>query len=534
MKYQGLSGTIYEIEEKRLAGGGEGNIYALIRNENQVAKIFKEGKRDALREEKLRLMMLEKLSEKQIRQITWPQDVIYDQNGFAGYIMPKLVNASSLTELYTEEKYDLRFRLMAAANLCAAIDTVHQMGQVCGDLNPQNIFVNLNQSDRRNGFMVTLVDTDSYHFTANDVTYRCEVGLGEFIAPELQNKMSPKFDLKTVLLPSYTRETDLFALAVHIFCLLMNGCHPFACATEASPGESNISQMTAGKKADSIVCPQPIDNIKNGFFPFYEKRQGIVIPIYAPEFESLPDKIRSMFIRTFVDGYKEPSGRATALEWLQVLHTSLNSVRECSKSENHYYFDHVRECPLCKMEERLISRRGIHPSPPPPIPAPAPPPPVPPQPPNGGGTGGGVKIHEKLPRKYQIGSVIMFICAVIVLYGEFEFGGVLGEAIRRVLTIIPIDIGSELAGMIGYGISGGAYIHIGVLLQKTQLRGKGLLVFYSILLGISLMIYDGYYLQGPILLVILHLFLWLGEFIGFILLIMKCGDWKKKQITIYI
>lgn len=353
MKYQGLSGVIYEVEEKRLAGGGEGNVHAISGNGRQVAKIFKESRRDTWREEKLRLMMQEKLSEKQIEQVTWPQDVIYDQNGFAGYIMPKLVKSSSLTELYTEEKYDLRFRLMAASNLCAAIDTVHKMGQVCGDLNPQNIFVNLDKNDRKNGFRVTLVDTDSYHFTAKGNTYRCEVGLGEFIAPELQKKMSAGCDLKNVPLPSYTRETDLFALAVHIFCLLMNGCHPFACAKDTSPSRSNISQMTAGRKEDSIVCPQPIENIRNGFFPFYNKRDGIVVPVYAPEFGSLPDEVRAMFIRTFVDGYTEPAKRVTASEWQQVLYQLSGRIRQCSKVVGDYYFDHVLECPFCKVRENL-------------------------------------------------------------------------------------------------------------------------------------------------------------------------------------
>lgn len=361
MKYQGLSGVIYEVEEKRIAGGGEGNIHAVIGNDEQVAKIFKENKRDACREEKLRLMIQEKLSDWQLRQVTWPQDVIYDQNGFAGYIMPKLVNSSSLTELYTEEKYDLRYRLLAAINLCAAIDTVHQMGQVCGDLNPQNIFVNLDKNDRKNGFRITLVDTDSYHFVKNGSTYRCDVGLGEFIAPELQNKMSAGCDLKTVPLPSYSRETDLFALAVHIFYLLMNGCHPFACAKDAEPGKSNIGQMAAGKAVDSNVCPQPIENIKNGFFPFYEKRQGVVIPVYAPEFESLPAEVRSMFIRTFVDGYREPSRRVTAAEWWRVLRGLLERIRQCSKVVDDYYFDHVAECPLCEIRRRLV------PPPPPPV-----------------------------------------------------------------------------------------------------------------------------------------------------------------------
>lgn len=358
MIYQGISGTIYEIGE-RLAGGGEGSIYAIEKNDLQVAKIFKPERRNAQREEKLRLMVLKKLEEKQLQQITWPQDVIYDRNGFAGYVMPKLKKASSLTELYSADKYDLRFRLLAAINLCAAVDTVHEMGQVCGDLNPQNICINLDKEDK-DGFKVTLVDTDSYHFTANEKTYRCEVGLGEFIAPELQNKMAG-LDLKSVSLPSYTRQTDLFALAVHIFYLLMNGCHPFACAGDSSPKDSNIVQMTAEAKENSVVTPQPIENIKSGFFPFYGKREGIVIPIYAPEFESLPYRIQKMFIRSFVDGYREPSKRVSASEWKEALSDLSRSIKKCSSVEKHYYFDHVNECPLCKVNRKIKSILGKQP-----------------------------------------------------------------------------------------------------------------------------------------------------------------------------
>lgn len=358
MKYQGISGIIYDVEEKRLAGGGEGNIHAIIGNSKQVVKIFKENKRDGHREEKLRLMIQKKLTELELQQITWPQDIIYDLSGFVGYVMPKLENDSSLTELYSAPKYDLRFRLLAAVNLCVAIDTVHKMGQVCGDLNPQNIFVNLDKNDRENGFKITLVDTDSYHFTANGNTYRCQVGLGEYIAPELQNKMVGGRDLKSVPLPSYTRQTDLFALAVHIFYLLMNGCHPFACAKDKKPEVSNMSQLNGGEHTDSSVLPQPVENIKNGFFPFYEKRQGIVIPIYAPEFASMPDQIKKMFIRTFVDGYSEPSKRVTALEWQQALSSLSGNIKMCTVVTNHYYFDHTSDCPLCKVDRKIESVLG--------------------------------------------------------------------------------------------------------------------------------------------------------------------------------
>ena len=352
MTYQGISGAIYDIEEKRLAGGGEGDIHAIVGNSKQVAKIFKTDKRDAQREQKLKLMVqMNKFTESQLKHITWPQDVIYNQAGFIGYVMPKVKKVSSLTALYSESDYDLRYRLFAAINLCAALDDVHAAGQICGDLNPQNICINLDKNGGDDKFQVTLVDTDSYHFVVGETTYRCEVGLQDYLAPEIQKKVSGEMTLKNVSLPTYTRETDLFALAVHIFTLLMNGCHPFACAKETNRQESDIEQMSVTNNRDSVVAPQPIENIKDGFFPFYNKRKGITIPVYAPEFSILPKTIQDMFIRTFVEGYDNPLRRPSAIEWQNVLMSYLNKMVQCDK--NHYYFDNSVECPFCKINVNI-------------------------------------------------------------------------------------------------------------------------------------------------------------------------------------
>ena len=352
MIFQGLNQTSYDIYEDKIASGGEGTLHRIQGDDKHIAKIFKVDKRDAQREEKLRFMVQHRLSEEQLKQVTWPQDVIYDKDGFAGYIMPKIEYVSSLTEIYTSNIYDLRYRVLAAVNLCAAIDTVHEMGWVCGDLNPRNICINLNERDKDNAFKVTLVDTDSYHFTSGEKTYRCEVGQGEYIAPELQNKLGNDYDLRTVPLPSYTRETDLFALAVHIFYLLMNGCHPFACAKESNRKESNLPQMTGENTKESCVAPQLVENIQVGFFPFYEKKDGLVIPAYAPEFDYLPQKIRELFIRTFVEGHREAKNRVSAIEWKEELTPLLDNLVKCSSDSGHYYFEVGKGCPLCRVERK--------------------------------------------------------------------------------------------------------------------------------------------------------------------------------------
>lgn len=358
MQYRGLRGEIYNVDTQKLAGGGEGSIHNVIGNDLLVAKIFRLDKRNHEREEKLCYMVQNPMTKEQLSYITWPLDVLYDMNGFAGYIMQKVNNMQSLTALYSEEKYDLRYRLLAAYNVCVAIDAIHEAGQICGDLNPQNILINLDSSDEINAFHVTLVDVDSYHVVTPTKTYRCEVGLPDYLAPEIQNKMVNGVTLRNASLPTYTQETDLFALAVHIFCLLMNGCHPFACAKRVNGNlYDTMGQMRENSNRNSVVAPQPIDNIKVGYFPFFHHKDNITVPVYAPLFDDLPEDIRLLFIKTFVEGYKKPEQRATTDEWIQVLKSYVLQTRSdyslLSCGKGHYYFKVGRDCPFCNIDQKI-------------------------------------------------------------------------------------------------------------------------------------------------------------------------------------
>ncbi len=413
IQYQGLFGETYLVGEK-IAGGGEGAIHKIQGDEFHVAKIFKPERRDQQREMKLCRMVQTRLTEDQLEEVTWPQDVIYSKEGFVGYIMPKLMNTESLTSIYsagTNSKYDLRWRILAAINLCHAVQTIHNMGQVCGDLNPQNICVNLNMNDKENAFHITLVDTDSYHFTAEGKTYRCEVGLADYIAPEVQKKMTGGMSLRSIPLPTYTKETDLFALAVHIFALLMNGCHPFACAKAVNGAlENTMKQMESSDIRDSVAAPQPIENIRDGFFPFYEKHPGITHPVYAPSFDALPAELQNLFVRTFVDGYADPSKRVDTGEWIDVLMKYNASVVCCAKKPDHYYYGHRAKCPLCEVDERMDGMVDPGPKP---IPDPVPVPPDPPKPP-------AKKKHFSFRNKVACVFLIMFIiehiCRIFNIY----------------------------------------------------------------------------------------------------------------------
>ena len=140
LEYHGKNGSTYSVKEERLGKGGEGSIHEIEHMPEYVAKIFKPDKRSLEREEKICNMTMNNMSEDVLQCITWPLDVLYDENDFVGYVMKRVKSVASLSELYSDTKYNLHIRMYAAYNLCAAIDTIHSAGQVCGDLSQKYLY----------------------------------------------------------------------------------------------------------------------------------------------------------------------------------------------------------------------------------------------------------------------------------------------------------------------------------------------------------------------------------------------------------
>ena len=340
--YVGITGKIYQPIEPAIAIGGEAFIYKIEGMPEYVLKISK--KPTETLHKKLLTMISIELPQNAIKQMTWPIDIVYQNNEFCGYVMMYLKDKDILHMVNANSDYTFKQKIVIAKNICAAINSLHNVGQVCGDLNPKNIMVDPKTQE------VTLVDTDSFHITdyKSNRIYRCVVGMEFYLAKEIQEELKKGYDLRNVPVSPYSKETDLFALAVNIFSLLMNGCHPYACATN---GVNNIQQLTS--IVPSIPTPQPNENIINGFFPFYMKKTGITIPKYAPEFDTLPKEIQNLFIRAFVNGNNNPSDRPTATEWFHALERMQGNLTTCSKNQNHIYNADLKQCPWCKIEEKM-------------------------------------------------------------------------------------------------------------------------------------------------------------------------------------
>ena len=341
MSFRTASGGLVTVG-KRIASGGEGEVYGVIAPQGVV---FKKYKPEVLvkaptTEEKLRAMTESPPAERHEAgsghiTLAWPAQVVMENGSFAGFLMPT-VDTDTSVELHrianpsdrraaTGETawmrgFSWKYLVSVAANLAHATHVLHTSGSVIGDFNERNILVT---SQAR----VTLIDCDSMQFTGSGGrVYFCRVGRPEFTPPELRRADWAK----TVRHPS----SDLFALAIHVYQLLMEGEHPFRGAWSG-----------AGEK------PPVPDLAATGTWAF--ERRGMLGPRpVAIDAGLVPASIRKMFRQAFEDGAIRPARRPTALDWQRELNSLASGLRKCHANGEHFYSSHHRSCPWCEHERR--------------------------------------------------------------------------------------------------------------------------------------------------------------------------------------
>ena len=337
MILRGKGGIQYNLAPTPFAQGGEGQIFNINGMPDKVAKLYKAGKITADHERKLIKMVMTPPDQDVLSQIAWPLDVLYDNGTFVGFIMHKFKLNEDLNVIYeygSSAKYpEMTWgnKIRIAKNLCVVLNAVHEAGHVCGDFNPKNISVDPNTGH------ITFVDTDSYHITDGNNIYRCNVGMPEYLPREIQIKMHN--GLANAALPTFSQATDNFALAVHIFQLLMNGVHPFACAVIPSQ--------------DSVPIPSTSDSILNGECPFFKNVPGKQIPKFAPSADILPQEIKRLFMLAFVEGHASPSARPSAETWYYALERLEKNLKPCRDVGHHEYHNSLSACPWCEADQRF-------------------------------------------------------------------------------------------------------------------------------------------------------------------------------------
>ena len=354
MYFKNSAGNVCQLNPTPIGSGGEGDIYPVRGTSSQVAKIYKAGAMTGDLEEKLRVMVANPPNSEVLTQVAWPLDVLYDDSGQCkGFVMPKLNITHELGEIY---KYPSMLPLSSyqkvniAQNICVVISEVHKAGYVFGDFNPRNIGLDINTG------LVSFLDTDTYHVhdKSKGVTHRCNVCAPGYAAPELLERCSDfvaaypaesKHAYAKTPLPTFTQETDNFALAIHIFKLLMNGYTPFggiietAAVSQSSPGVGD-----AAVKRDSYC------------FKLGLKHQSVaILPL-----EAFPPDVADLFTRAFILGKIDPRQRPFAEEWHGALSRFGLNMKLCRNDSFHYYYKENRVCPLCEADERFAEATGLY------------------------------------------------------------------------------------------------------------------------------------------------------------------------------
>ncbi len=336
----------YQLSTTPLGNGGEGAVYEISNCKGSVAKLYHPQKLQSSGvqlEKKLKTM----ISHVQINpvvdgflKVAWPQDILYDDNNrFVGFVMPKVDSGLKIYQIEQDEKHRLKlfpnytwkYAVQYAYNLSWVVCYLHLNGVVIGDLNMNNIVVD------RQGH-VTLIDCDSFDIKnlQTGERFKCEVGMEELLAPEIQGAV-------VVANADFTAASDDFSLAIHIFRLLMMNADPFCAAL-------------VGKSVDSTTAFNTNRNIMNGESPFFRNIAGRKIPPWAPPLNMLPPEIVTAFKNTFsyrqITIRQSISKRTTAEQWNQILLKYAMpepnpNLKTCRK--HHVFAAHQNLCPFCKM-----------------------------------------------------------------------------------------------------------------------------------------------------------------------------------------
>lgn len=348
-------GSLVEIREK-IGQGGEGIIYAT--DTPSVAKLYFE--MSPIREAKLNL--LEAHSVKADPHLAYPSSRLFNENGTTvGILMPyargktlhevlRLNSQTAKPDILKECPWFAKHHLVQIAlAVVRHITTLHRLGIVLGDINQDNVLVELPLTADSIAD-VWLVDIDSAQIEG----YPCLVQKKEFVSPwRLTELTSAKPFLRTL-------HDDGFALAVLIFHILLAELFPY-------------QQKTLRYDEAARASHFPYSNARNRRAMLTETLQ-----FYALLYGQLPVELRGRFSSIFdANGYwnKKKEMPWDAL-WLKLLsnyekylvahpeedtfdfHGEIAHCEKCGFPFLRLTDNHITECPLCRQKIRQCAECG--------------------------------------------------------------------------------------------------------------------------------------------------------------------------------
>ncbi len=313
---QNNGSTPIQLQETPLAGGGEGNLYAIETPSNYqhlVAKIYHPKRRTALRHQKI-LYLHEhppkKFAPNSPITLVWPQELLFDEdNQFLGFLMPwvageklELLSLPNIPKKHALDWNDFDFevdlKLKRRLDLCykiaSSIQYIHNTERyILIDMKPDNIMVTPDGN-------VALVDLDSVEVVENGETlYDAPVATPEYTPPDNYLK-------DNTVDPTQEDPWDRFGMAV-IFYKLLLGIHPYAAS--AKPPYDQYTGL--------------YQKIEHGLFVHNPtlRHKLLAVPERHERYQKLPVAIQQLFERCFIDGHHQPFARPSAEEWVRVLRT---------------------------------------------------------------------------------------------------------------------------------------------------------------------------------------------------------------------
>ena len=264
---------------EQIGKGGEGSVWSLAGNTSQVAKFYHKGiAPDQAR--KLEAMCRLK-SQSLLRIAAWPTAVLkpYQFGEPIGLLMPRISGYQEAHQLYTPKSRRVSFPeaqfpfiLHASINVARAFATVHDAGQVIGDVNHGNLLISKDAT-------AALIDCDSFEISDGKTVFPCLVGVPTYTPPELQGHSFQGV--------RRTKEHDAFGLAVLIFHLLFLGRHPFA---------GIFKHGTADKTIEDAIREYRFAYLPDSSITQMEP------PPFMPHLSEMSSEVAQLFIRAFGRG----------------------------------------------------------------------------------------------------------------------------------------------------------------------------------------------------------------------------------------
>ncbi len=270
-------------------------------------------------------------SDKLLKVAAWPTKLLNAQasGNPQGLLMPRISGYQEAHLLYTPKsrrinfpEAQLPFILHASINAARAFATVHDAGQVIGDVNHGNLLIS-------NHATVALIDCDSFEINDGKTVFPCLVGVPTYTPPELQGQ-----SFRGV---RRTAQHDAFGLAVLLFHMIFLGRHPFA---------GIFRQGTADKTVEDAIREYRFAYSPDNRMTEMEPPRSMV------GLAHFPADIGQLFVRAFNrDGIS--GRRPSAHEWIASLESLSQNLTRCSENEAHHYFRALFSCPCCCVESAV-------------------------------------------------------------------------------------------------------------------------------------------------------------------------------------